>query len=150
MTRSNTVSGTVAEGHGVASGQSTTSPYAGGSLRMQLPFFQAQNIPLDGYYLGTINVDIAPQSMELIGWDYEARQVAWTNLIPPEDFFFSHCQIKHCASLVDAMVYYPSPKTKMENFHHPNIVEILAPKVEGVKYGDPLTLLINPNHCQVN
>jgi hypothetical protein len=70
------INGVVVEGHAVASGQSTISPYKGGSLRMQLPFFQKLNIPLEDFYLGTINVDISPKAMELVSWDYEARQTA--------------------------------------------------------------------------
>ena len=144
------VTGTVVKGHGVASGRSASSPYKGGSLIRQRPYFEAHHIPLSDYFLGTINVDISPRSMELIAWDYEARQTAWTDLIPPEDFFFSHCQVIHQGQHVDAMVYYPSPATKVENFHNPSIVEILAPQLRALKIGNEVTLLLNRDHCQLS
>ena len=144
-----TVSGRIVQGHGVASGQSTTSPYIGGSLRTQLPFFEQLKIPLAKYFLGTINVDISPSSIQLIAWDYEARQVHWTHLIPPEDFLFSHCKINHHNTLINGLVYYPSPETKVENFHNSNIVEILAPRIESLKYKDEIDLLLNSDHCSV-
>ena len=144
------VTGIVVEGHGVASGRSKKSPYTGGSLIRQLPHFEKLNIPLHNYFLGTINIDISPQSMELIAWDYEARQTAWTDLIPPEDFFFSHCQISHKTTPIEAMIYYPSPKTKVENFHNPNILEILAPKLDGLACGDSVTMHLNPDHCRIS
>ena len=143
------VTGIVVQGHGVASGRSKTSPYKGGSLIRQLPHFDKHDIPLGDYFLGTINVDISPRSMELINWDYEARQTAWTDLIPPEDFYFSHCQFFFNDQLIDAMVYYPSPETKVENFHNPNIVEILAAKIDSIEQGVQLELLLNPNHCSL-
>ena len=143
------VTGIVVQGHGVASGRSTTSPYKGGSLIRQLPHFDKYDIPLGDYFLGTINVDISPRSMELINWDYEAKQIAWTDLIPPEDFYFSHCQLFYNDQLIDAMVYYPSPETKVENFHNPNIVEILAAKIDSIEPGVQLELLLNPNHCSL-
>ena len=141
--------GTVTQGHGVASGQSRVSPYTGGSLRLQLPHFQERGISLEDFYLGTINVDISPRRFELIDWNHEAKQVQWTDLIPAEDFFFSRCEIQHGKQLEEALIYYPSPMTKVENFHNPNIVEILAPEMEDLKYGDSIKLFLNPNHCKI-
>jgi hypothetical protein len=141
--------GTVTQGHGVASGQSGVSPYKGGSLRLQLPYFQNHGISLESFYLGTINVDISPRRFELIDWDHEAIQVQWTDLIPAEDFFFSRCEFQHENQTEDALIYYPSPDTKVENFHNPNIVEILAPEMKNLKYGDSIKLFLNPNHCSV-
>lgn len=140
------VSGIVVEGHGVASGRSTTSPYPGGSLIRQLPHFNKLGIPLGGYFLGTINIDISPKAMELVAWDYEARQIRWTDLIPPEDFFFSRCLIEYGTLPIDAMVYHPSPETKVENFHNPSIIEVLAPNLEGLMVGDKIKLGLNPVH----
>ncbi|NET38471.1 MAG: hypothetical protein F6K19_41845 [Cyanothece sp. SIO1E1] len=149
MTLPISVTGKIVEGHGVASGRSTSSPYPGGSLIRQLPHFEKLNVPLGNFFLGTINVDIAPRAMALIAWDYAARQITWTELIPSEDFFFSHCRIRYEGSTKDAMIYYPSPETKVENFHNPNIVEILAAKIESLRIGDPIELLLNPAHCSV-
>ena len=149
MSKAIKVTGIVVEGHGVASGRSETSPYTGGSLIRQLPYFEKLNIPLSDYFLGTINIDISPRSMELIACDYEARQTAWTNLIPPEDFFFSHCQISSKQKTFEGMVYYPSPKTKVENFHNPNNVEILAPRIDSINTGGEVTLLLNSDHCSL-
>ena len=149
MAHFTSVTGVVVEGHGVASGRSKTSPYKGGSLAIQRPYFEERGIPLSNYFLGTINVDISPMAMELIAWDHEARQIQWTQLIPPEDFYFSDCQIRLLGSQVDALIYHPSPATKVENFHNPSIVEILAPKLEALAVGDEIELLLNPAHCSL-
>ncbi len=149
MSKGIEVTGIVVEGHGVASGRSKTSPYKGGSLIRQLRYFEKLNIPLSDYFLGTINIDISPRSMELIAWDYKALQTDWTDLIPPEDFFFSHCQVSNQGKTYSAMVYYPSPKTKVENFHNPNIIEILAPRIDSIKTGGEVTLRLKPDHCSL-
>ncbi|MDA9764949.1 hypothetical protein N9C83_06255 [Opitutales bacterium] len=149
MSKAIKVTGIVVEGHGVASGRSRTSPYKGGSLIRQLPYFEKLNIPLSDYFHGTINIDISPRAMELIAWDYEARETAWTDLIPPEDFFFSHCKITSGQKASDGMIYYPSPKTKVENFYNPNIVEILEPKIDSIETGGEVTLHLTPDHCSL-
>ena len=116
---------------------------------MQLPFFEALGIPLGDYFLGTINVDISPLSMTVLGWDYEARNITWTKLIPPEDFLFSRCKMMRGSMMENTLIYHPSPETKVENFHNPHIIEILSPHQKGLEYGDSVILYLNPNHCSI-
>ncbi|MEO0928977.1 MAG: hypothetical protein AAFY63_24355, partial [Cyanobacteria bacterium J06643_13] len=64
MTKTNLISlvGTVKAGHQVASGQATDSPYEQGTLEMQLPYFRALGLDLRDFFLGTLNVSIAPHT----------------------------------------------------------------------------------------
>ena len=80
------VSGTVVEGHRVASGPSKEYPY--GSLERQKPFFKAGGLDLDRFFLGTLNVSIVPLRFEMVRLAYTFRHINWTNLHPPEDFSF--------------------------------------------------------------
>ena len=86
------ISGIVVEGHRVASGPSNEYPY--GSLERQKPFFKAGGLDLERFFLGTLNVSIAPLWFEMIQPTYIFRQIAWTDLHPPEDFSFSPCGVR--------------------------------------------------------
>lgn len=143
------VPGVVVKGHQAASGMAKNPLYPKGTLAPQLPFFKKHGIPLGSYHLGTINIDISPMAFSLHGWDYEARQIAWSPSISPEDFLFSRCKLVHRGQAYRAMVYYPTPETKEEHFQSPHIVEVLAEKVMDLDYGDHALLRLNPEHCRV-
>ena len=63
-------------GHGVASGIANTdplrsaSPYPQGTLAMQAPFFAALGLDLSAYWLGTLNLSVAPARWSLQQPDY--------------------------------------------------------------------------------
>lgn len=143
------VSGVVSAGHGVASGIAEDTPFGAGTIALQAPFFERLGIPVNKFLSATINVDIAPLAFDLEGWDYEALQVNWTDVIPPEDFYFSHCIITHHTHTVGALIYRPSPVTKVDHFQKKSIIEILAPKLDRLSYGDPVELTLNADHCSV-
>ncbi len=88
-------------------------------------------------------------TFDMKGWDYEALQVNWTDVIPPEDFYFSHCTITHHSRVADALIYRPSPATKVDHFQKKSIIEILAPKLDELNYGDAVELNLNTDHCSV-
>jgi hypothetical protein len=143
------VVGIVSAGHGVASGKAQDSPFGKGTIALQSPFFEELGIPMNQFFSATINVDISPLSFDLPNWDYEALQLRWTDVIPPEDFYFSHCKITHLSRTHDALIYRPSPATKVDHFQKCSIIEILAPKLDKLKYGDTVKLLLNADHCSV-
>jgi len=136
------VTGTVVVGHRVASGPSEEYPY--GSLELQLPFFKAGGLNLDRYFLGTLNVSIAPLRFELFSPAYTFRQIAWTDLHPPEDFSFSPCRVMFQDKEYEGIIYYPHPETKIRHFQNPSLIEVITVKIPGIGYGDRLELALDP------
>src|SRR5512143_3895809 len=83
------VSGIVIEGYGVASGPSQDYPY--GALDRQRPIFKARGFDLDGYFNGSLNIDIRPATFKMLKPEYTFPLVEWTDPHPPETFSFSRC-----------------------------------------------------------
>jgi hypothetical protein len=136
------VSGTVVEGHRVASGPSKEYPY--GSLERQKPFFKAGGLNLDRFFLGTLNVSIAPLRFEMFRPAYTFRQIAWTDLHPPEDFSFSLCRVHFRDREYEGYIYYPHPETKIRHFQNPSLIEVITEKITGIGYGTRLELALDP------
>ena len=130
------VGGVVVAGYGVASGQGEGSPYPAGSIALQVPFFRERGLDLDGYFLGTLNVDVAPFEFVMQQPVYCFRQVGWWGEIPPEDFSFQVCRLGVGGRLYEGLVYFPHPETKPAHGQRPCVVEVLAERILGVGYGD--------------
>lgn len=143
------VSGIVVEGHRVASGPSQAYPY--GSLERQLPLFKAAGLDLSGFFRGTLNISIAPAVFKLVKPAHTFRQVAWTDLHPPEDFSFCPCQVAVAGTQrwYPGYVYYPHPETKIRHHQNPSLIEVIAEKIEGVGYGSRLTLALDPAAVEI-
>lgn len=137
------VSGIVQQGHGIASGQAADSPYPESSIQLQQPHFQALGLDLSPYFLGTLNISIAPHQFVMQSPAYTFPLVRWTERHPPETFSFSPCQIEFGGQSYEALVYYPHPETKERHFQNPSILEILAPRIGGIEYGDRVVLGLN-------
>lgn len=133
-----TVPGTVVEGHRVASGPSKDYPYS--SLERQKPIFRERGLDLERFFLGTLNISIYPRRFEMVHPAYTFRQVAWTDLHPPEDFSFSPCKVRYHGKEYEGYVYFPHPETKIRNFQNPSLVEVIAEYIPSVGYGDQLEL----------
>jgi hypothetical protein len=142
-----TVTGIVVAGHRVASGPSKDYPYS--SLERQEPFFRAGGLDLERFFLGTLNVSIAPRRWEMVDPEFTFRGVAWTDLHPPEDFSFSACRACFDGKVYDGWVYYPHPETKIRNFQNPSLVEVIAEKVPGLGYGSQLELELKTGEIRV-
>lgn len=138
-----TVSGVVTRGHGVASGTAIDTPYPRGAIEMQKPYFQVRGLDLSAYYNGTLNISIAPYTFRLHRPQYTFRQVEWTKLHPPEDFSFSACKLVVHTTAYPGWIYYPHPETKRAHEQDPSIVEILAPYIPNVGYGDQVAVMLN-------
>ena len=89
------VRGIVVEGYRVASGPSKDYPY--GALDRQRPIFTSRGLDLNGYFNGTLNVDIRPYIFKLKNPEFTFQDVDWTDLHPPEHFSFSRCKIIYSA-----------------------------------------------------
>jgi hypothetical protein len=138
-----TVIGMIDRGHGVASGTASDSPYPRGTIEMQLPFFQALGLDLTGFFPGTLNVSISPKTFQLVNPGLTFRQVQWTDRHPPEDFSFSHCRVVFENANYNALIYYPHPETKKRHFQNPSMIEIIAPLIPEIKYGQRIEVEYN-------
>ena len=130
------VMGKVVPGYGVASGQGEGSPYPAGSIALQVPFFRERGLDLDGYFLGTVNVDVAPYEFVMQQPVHCFRGVDWWPEIPPEDFSFQVCRLGVGGRVYEGLVYYPHPETKPAHEQRRSVVEVLVEWVEGLGYGD--------------
>ncbi len=143
------VSGVVVPGHGVASGQAADSPYPQGTIAMQKPHFAARGLDLSPYFEGTLNISIGPRTFTLRRPELTLRQVAWTDLHPPEDFSFSRCTVIAGAVEYRGWVYYPHPETKIRHFQDPSLIEVIAPHIPGLTVGDAVEIALNPAEIAV-
>ncbi len=141
------VRGVIVEGHRVASAPSQAYPY--GALEKQKPYFEALGLNLERFYLGTLNISIAPLKFEMVRPKYTFSLVEWTDLHPPETFSFSPCKIRFKGREYEGMVYYPHPETKIRHFQNPSLVEALAEFIEGIRYGARVELLLDPRQVRV-
>jgi hypothetical protein len=144
------LSGLVVPGHGVASGRSLNSPYPQGSVSMQLPFFKALGLDLSDCWPGTLNVSIAPKTWALERADYCFEHVSWTHLHPPETFSFVRIQLAWQTQKVNAWIYRPHPETKAAHHQAPTTVELLAPHLNGVAYGDRVDITCQAGSISVH
>jgi len=132
--------GVVVAGHGVASGRAVDSPYPQGTIAMQMPFFKALGLDLSACWPGTMNVSIAPTTWQLLQADHCFDHLQWTHLHPAETFSFVRLALLGWHGHVNAWLYRPHPETKAAHHQSTSVLEILAPRIEGLAYGDSVTL----------
>ena len=142
------VHGIVVQGYRVASGPSKDYPY--GALDRQRPIFKARGLDLEGYFNGTLNIDIRPFTFRLIKPEFTFRHVEWTDLHPPEHFSFSRCKVIYRDVEYEGWVYYPHPETKLRHFQNPSLLEIIAHQIPDIQYGDEVEVLVNPERIEVS
>jgi hypothetical protein len=142
------VGGVVVEGYRVASRPSKDYPYA--SLEKQKPLFKARGLDLDSFFLGTLNISIAPKRWEMLEPQYTFRGIAWTDLHPPEDFSFSACRIHNEGKEYPGWVYYPHPETKIRHFSNTSLIEVITDLIPGIGYGSYLELEVKPKEIRIS
>lgn len=143
-----TFSGEVVRGHQVASRRS--EHYPEGTIKLQSPFFKERGLDLAGYYSATLNISIFPYTFKVKKAEYYFRQVEWTTKHPPEDFSFSRCRITHHHTGYEGLIYYPHPETKIRHHQNSSMVEVIAPYIEAIKYGDLVEIALNLNEIDVS
>ena len=143
MKLNKTLNGIVVAGHKVASGQGENSPYPESALKLQAPHFAKGGLDITTYYLGSINVSVAPTIIKRLNAPYCFELVEWTTLHPPETFSFAPCQLIFQNQTYDGIVYYPHPETKLDHFQDPSILEILTDFVPNIHYGGHVQVSIN-------
>jgi len=139
--------GVIVQGYRVASGPSRDYPY--GTLEKQKPFFKSRGLDLDGYFLGTLNVDIHPRTFQLGKPEITFYNVEWTDLHPPEHFSFSRCRLRYKGMEYEGWIYYPHPETKRRNYQNPSLLEVIAHPIPEIRYGDEVQVFVNPDEVKV-
>lgn len=133
--------GIVIRGHGVASGSGGDARYPEGTLTLQVPHFTDHGIDLSPYFMGTVNVDIAPYRFEVVRPRYFVKDIRWTEHIPAENFMFFDVTLRLNAQSYSGLIYMPDPLTKTDHFQQPTMIECLLPWIEGLGYDDRVELL---------
>ena len=142
------LTGILMQGHQVASRPSAAYPYS--SLEKQKPYFKERGFDLSPYFVGTLNISIAPLEFEMVNPEFTFPLVEWTDLHPPETFSFSRCRIKFEGKEYEGWVYYPHPETKLRNFQDPSLLEVIARSIPQIKYGDEVQVLVNPERIEIS
>ncbi|WJG09765.1 hypothetical protein [Aliiglaciecola sp. LCG003] len=132
------VIGTLIAGHQIASGTNSNSPYPAGSIAMQLPKFKALGLDLSDCFAGTLNLQFAVNSVEIIKPDFTFEDVLWAEGFMAETFSFIGCEIALNNRVYKAWVYYPHPETKLRHFQQTNVLEILTLPIQPIRYGEQL------------
>ncbi len=141
------VSGVILAGYRVASGPSRDYPY--GTLEKQIPLFKQLGLNLERFHPATLNVSIAPATFEMIGPEYTFRQVAWTDLHPPEDFSFSSCTVRFKGGRYAGYIYYPHPETKKRHFESASLIEVISVYIPEIHYGGRVELELNADEIRI-
>ena len=134
----------VVQGHQVASGRAVNSPFPSSTIAMQKPIFAALGLDLVDVFNGTINLELIDiKAVKLNNVDFQFKQVKWSDGFPAEDFSFINCQLIVADTCYSAFIYQPHKETKVAHFQPANILEILAPPITNLDYGDTVTLVVS-------
>ena len=136
------IRGKISRGHGVASGQSGDARYPGGTLKAQFEYFKARGLDLSPYYLGTINLDIAPFEYQIVNPKLFLEDVNWSDFIPAENFYFFDLKVYSGSAMHEGLVYMPDPATKVEHEQKKTVLELILPKIPNLRYGDQIEIEI--------
>ena len=104
-------------------------------MRLQWPIFASLGLDLDEYFLGTINVRIAPFALASLRPLHTFTQVKWCDELPAEDFSFFNTKLRVAGEWYHGLIYYPHPDTKADHKQDPTTIELIMPEIEGVHYG---------------
>lgn len=131
---------TVVKGHQIASGLANDLRFVAGSINAQLPYFKMLGLNIENFHTATLNAEFDCNTIELNDYDYYFKEIKWHAQMPAEDFKFRRCQVIHQEKSYSAVIYQPQLSTKTEHFKAKNVLEIMAPFIEHISYGDQLTL----------
>ena len=143
------VNAVVRQGHGVASGKAKDPRYPKGTLNAQFEHFIRKGLDLSRYFPGTINLDIAPYSIKIMKPKYFLENINWSGFIPPENFYFFDVSLHINNNTYKGLIYMPDPATKADHFQNPTILELLLPKIDGLKYGDSVIVEVDDQQIEL-
>jgi hypothetical protein len=143
------ICGTVTRGYRVASGLADDSPYPAGTIEMQTPFFLERGLDLRPYHAATIGVSCRSSAFSVDRPEHTFRAVKWSPEHDAEDFSFSRCRVLFEGRTYEGLVYYPHPDTKIGHHHDDSTLEIVAPFIEGIRYGSGVELELNTEEITI-
>lgn len=126
--------GIIIPGYGVASGKGNDRRYPAGTLRLQQPFFLEKGIDLSPYFLGTVNVDLAPFKPVPQRPLFDGT-IRWAEGIE-ERFVISPVEFKAGDRQYSGLWYYPHPETKPGHVQRDTVAELLLPWIDGLATGE--------------
>jgi len=136
------VQGEIKSGYGVASGKRKDERYPEGTLKQQFKYFLDRGLDLSIYFMGTINLDISPNTYEIKTPKHFFKNIDWSDYIPPENFYFFDVSLYHINKTYQGLIYMPDPETKEDHVQKPNILELILPKINGLEYGHMVDIAI--------
>ena len=147
------VTGNVTEGFRIASGSNKEGvPGPHGEMLIdsfvrQRPFFEAEIPELKHVWTGTINVNISPRLCHILSYDHQIT-CEWHPGIVETFGIVKGVAVQFGRSqYAPAFIYYPLPS----DIHIPRdeLIEVLAPRIEGLSYGDRVTLFIPEGKVEI-
>tara|TARA_B100000963_G_C22229545_1_gene495200 strand:- start:14 stop:472 length:459 start_codon:yes stop_codon:yes gene_type:complete len=138
--------GEIQRGYGVASGETEDFRFPEGTLAMQIPYFKSAGFDLSGFFRGTLNVLFKDHQFQLGTPSYYFPSVKWSPDFPAENFSFYSCVIQQGKDeqFYESFVYWPHPSTKPDFVQDSRVLEILAPHLPGVQYGQEIIVSADP------
>lgn len=143
MTSTREAEGVVVRGYGVASGESGDPRFPTGTLALQFPIFARLGVDVEGIHPGTINVELDGGPLDPGPPDHLLRSIRWHPDVPPEDFSLWRVTLVHRGTAWPALIYRPHPETKPAHQQPESVVEILAPLIPDLDYGDRITVALD-------
>lgn len=134
--------GTLIQGHQVASGLASNCPWPGGSVARQLPLMGLHGVPVTRLFSGTLNVALACREVpypEQFEFDFV---LDWRAPDKPTHFRLHRLIVEFAGRRYQGWSYrkiYPDGYVSI----HPqpaNVIEILAPQIDGIQYGDRVSV----------
>jgi hypothetical protein len=140
----------IVAGRGAASGQREYRELKG-SIRAQKPHFKERGLNLDPFFEGTINARLPVERFEVVEPIIRIRGLVWLPGYPGENFDFCVCALTVGGETCPGLVYYPRPETKSAYAAPapPDVMEILAPKMPGIRYGSRGTLHLDSRQVRL-
>ena len=147
------VEGIVSQGYRIASGLNKEGvPGPNGeiltdSFVRQRPFFEKEIPELKNVWTGTINIDIAPRICRMTKLDHEVT-CEWHPGITEIFGIVEDVAITYRGKRYEpAFIYYPLPS----KIHTPrdSVIEVLAPKIDGLAYGDEISIEVSPEKLTI-
>ncbi|WP_448211566.1 hypothetical protein [Colwellia sp. MEBiC06753] len=116
---------------------------------MQKPFFKGLGLDIDHFYNGTINAMLERCSaVEILKADIELIDVKWSKHHQAESFQFINCSILFGDRVYKSMIYQPKKSTKIGHLQPNNVIEILAPKIAQLHYGDKIVIDVSSQNIK--
>ncbi len=138
-----TIQAKIIPGYGAASGKNEDHRYPDRTLARQASYFEALGLDLAPYYLGTLNVDITPYSFKIGTPKHFFKQVAWSEFISPENFYFFDVSLAYQTKRYQGLIYMPDTETKEEHVQKSTTLELILPRITDLRYGQEILVTID-------